>query len=53
VGLAPGAREPLGLFRDLDALPYVRERWAPEFELVHADLSIADPFQVVLTLRRG
>jgi SAM-dependent methyltransferase len=33
-------------------LPYVRENWAPEFELLHADLAIADPFQVVLTLRR-
>jgi hypothetical protein len=33
-------------------LPYVRERWAPQFELLAADVAIADLFQVVLTLRR-
>ena len=33
-------------------LAYVRERWAPGFELLHADLLLGDLFQVVLTLRR-
>jgi SAM-dependent methyltransferase len=33
-------------------LAYVREHWEPRFELLHADLSVADPFQIVLTLRR-
>jgi SAM-dependent methyltransferase len=34
-------------------LPYVRERWAPRFELVEVDVLIGDLHQVVLTLRRG
>jgi SAM-dependent methyltransferase len=34
-------------------IPYVRERWAPRFELLDADVMLADPYQVVLTLRRG
>jgi SAM-dependent methyltransferase len=34
-------------------LPYVRERWAPQFELRHVDLLAGDLFQVVLTLRRA
>jgi SAM-dependent methyltransferase len=34
-------------------LPYVRERWAPMFELLDVDLLAGDPFQVMLTLRRG
>jgi SAM-dependent methyltransferase len=33
-------------------LPYVRERWGDRFELLTADLLLADMFQVVLTLRR-
>jgi len=33
-------------------LPYVRERWAPAFELLHADVLVGDLFQVALTLRR-
>jgi hypothetical protein len=33
-------------------LPYVRERWAPAFELLHADVLVGDLHQVVLTLRR-
>jgi trans-aconitate methyltransferase len=33
-------------------LPYVRERWSPLFELLGADILLADLFQVVLTLRR-
>jgi SAM-dependent methyltransferase len=33
-------------------LPYVRERWAPLFELVAVDLLIDDLHQVMLTLRR-
>jgi len=32
---------------------YVRERWAPAFELLHSDVLVDDLFQVVLTLRRG
>jgi SAM-dependent methyltransferase len=34
-------------------LPYVRERWAPLFELLEVDLLIGDLFQVMLTLRRA
>jgi SAM-dependent methyltransferase len=34
-------------------LPYVRERWAPWFELLEVDLLIGDLFQVMLTLRRA
>ena len=34
------------------ALPYVRERWASRFELLHVDLFLQDLHQVVLTLRR-
>lgn len=34
-------------------LPYVRERWAPRFELLDVDLQLADMHQVVLTLRRA
>jgi hypothetical protein len=33
-------------------LPYVRERWTPLFELLQVDLLVADPYQLVLTLRR-
>jgi SAM-dependent methyltransferase len=33
-------------------LPYVRERWAPRFRLAHVDVLLADPYQVMLTLRR-
>ena len=33
-------------------LPYVRERWSEMFELLGADILLADLFQVVLTLRR-
>ena len=33
-------------------LPYVRERWARWFELLHVDLLLGDLHQVVLTLRR-
>lgn len=33
-------------------LPYVRERWAPLFELLEVDLLVDDLYQVVLTLRR-
>jgi hypothetical protein len=33
-------------------LPYVRERWSPGFELLHADVLVGDLHQVVLTLRR-
>jgi SAM-dependent methyltransferase len=33
-------------------LPYVRERWARRFELLHVDLVLEDLHQVVLTLRR-
>lgn len=33
-------------------LPYVRERWAPRFELLEADLLLDDLYQVMLTLRR-
>jgi hypothetical protein len=32
---------------------YVRERWAPRFRLLHTDLLVDDPFQIVLTLRRA
>jgi SAM-dependent methyltransferase len=33
-------------------LPYVRERWAPLFELLATDLLVDDLYQLVLTLRR-
>ena len=33
-------------------LPYVRERWAPLFELLEVDLLVGDLHQVMLTLRR-
>jgi len=33
-------------------LPYVRERWSGRFALLETDLLLADPFQLVLTLRR-
>ena len=33
-------------------LPYVRERWAALFELLHVDLLLGDLHQVMLTLRR-
>jgi SAM-dependent methyltransferase len=33
-------------------LDYVRERWSETFELLGADVLLADPFQLVLTLRR-
>jgi SAM-dependent methyltransferase len=33
-------------------LPYVRERWAPRFELLATDVLLDDLFQVMLTLRR-
>ena len=33
-------------------LPYVRERWSPLFDLLDADILLADLFQVVLTPRR-
>ena len=33
-------------------LPYVRERWADRFELLEVDPSLADIYQVMLTLRR-
>jgi SAM-dependent methyltransferase len=33
-------------------LPYVRERWAPRFELLDVDLLIGDLHQVMLTLQR-
>ena len=34
-------------------LPYVRERWAPRFELLEVDLLAGDLYQVMLTLRRS
>jgi SAM-dependent methyltransferase len=34
-------------------LAQVRERWSEWFELQATDVLVADPFQVVLTLRRG
>jgi SAM-dependent methyltransferase len=33
-------------------LPYVREHWTQLFELVTVDVMTADPYQVVITLRR-
>ena len=33
-------------------LPYVRERWTPLFNQLAVDLLVADPYQLVLTLRR-
>jgi hypothetical protein len=33
-------------------LPYVRERWGDLFELVETDELAADPYQLMLTLRR-
>ncbi len=33
-------------------LPYVRERWAPLFDLLEVDLLVGDLYQLVLTLRR-
>jgi SAM-dependent methyltransferase len=33
-------------------LPYVRERWAPLFELLDVDVLAGDLYQLVLTLRR-
>jgi hypothetical protein len=33
-------------------LSYVRERWAPLFELLEVDLLVGDLHQVMLTLRR-
>jgi SAM-dependent methyltransferase len=33
-------------------LPYVRERWAPLFELLEVDFLVGDLHQVMLTLRR-
>jgi SAM-dependent methyltransferase len=33
-------------------LPYVRERWTPLFDELAVDLLVADPYQLVLTLRR-
>jgi SAM-dependent methyltransferase len=33
-------------------LPYIRERWSPEFELLDVDLLVGDLYQVVITLRR-
>ena len=34
-------------------LPYVRERWAPHFELLEVDVLLGDLHQVALTLRRA
>ena len=34
------------------SLPYVRDRWAERFELLHVDLVLQDIHQVALTLRR-
>jgi SAM-dependent methyltransferase len=34
-------------------LAYVRERWSPMFELLEVDLLACDPYQLMLTLRRG
>jgi SAM-dependent methyltransferase len=34
-------------------LAYVRERWAPLFELLAVDVLAADPYQLMLTLRRA
>ena len=34
------------------SLPYVRDRWAERFELLHVDLVLEDIHQVALTLRR-
>jgi hypothetical protein len=34
-------------------LARARERWSGWFELVATDLLVADPFQLVLTLRRA
>jgi SAM-dependent methyltransferase len=33
-------------------LPYVRDRWAPAFELLEVDLLLGDLYQLMLTLRR-
>jgi SAM-dependent methyltransferase len=33
-------------------LAYVRERWSELFDLLEVDLLVADPYQVMLTLRR-
>jgi hypothetical protein len=33
-------------------LAYIRERWAPLFELLEVDLLVNDPYQLMLTLRR-
>lgn len=33
-------------------LPYVRERWSPQFELLEVDVLVDDLYQVMLTLRR-
>jgi SAM-dependent methyltransferase len=34
-------------------LAYVRERWAPLFDLLEVDLLVDDPYQLMLTLRRS
>jgi SAM-dependent methyltransferase len=34
-------------------LPYVEQRWAPQFELLAADVLLGDLYQVMLTLRRA
>ncbi len=34
-------------------LAYMRERWAPRFELAEVGLLLDDPYQVVVTLRRA
>jgi hypothetical protein len=33
-------------------LPYIRERWAPSFELLDVDVLVGDLHQVMVTLRR-
>jgi SAM-dependent methyltransferase len=33
-------------------MPYIRDRWLPLFDLVEVNLLVADPYQVMLTLRR-
>ena len=50
----PGAQigEEVSYGETVVTIAYVRERWSERFELVAADLSLSDPHQVALILRR-
>ncbi len=48
---APGGEITYG--ETVITLPYVRENWQEQFELLGVDLLLGDPYQVLLTLRRS